>query len=1024
MKQAIFLSKSKLIKAQTKKDWQEIGNNKKIKTNYNLHTFDPIYFQDDNIVSNTFKKEFDWDICVEIKIKSEKQANQDALKALQLGSNSICFLNFKNHDLNKILDGIQIEILKINFKKFNNLKNIIKQLVDIGTKKIGTRNLKQLKGCFYDSAISEKEFDKFFKLLPNYHFFNLDINASNFQKISTDITARNSSHIKKCAPTFINPTQKILNHITYSWEMSHDFLFEIAKIRSFQISYEQKFKQTPYILSIINTTVKDKEPLIESATKIISAILGGCSGILNQANNTKLNLQQQLILKHEAFLNQVSDPLHGSYYIEKITHSLNQIANNLEKSESLKIKKWKTVEELKLKNKYYQSNVSKIKHLKYGAGIAPFIRGPYASMYCEKKWTIRQYSGFSTAEESNNFYRKNLDSGQTGLSIAFDLPTHRGYDSDHERVFGDVGKAGVAIDTIDDMEVLFKGIDLKKISVSMTMNGAVIPIMAFFIAMAEQKGISKKYLTGTIQNDILKEFMVRNTYIYPPKNSMRIIRDVFQYTSYNMPKFNSISVSGYHMLEAGASADVELAYTLCNGLEYIRNGIQTGLKIDDFAPRLSFFWGIGMNFFMEIAKIRAARILWAEMVAPFKPQNPKSLMLRSHCQTSGWSLTKQIPENNITRTTVEALAAVIGGTQSLHTNALDEAISLPTNESAKIARDTQIFLQNTTDICHAIDPFGGSYYLESLTHELKEKAKKHILEIEKMGGMVKAIELGLPKLKIEASAIKRQAQIDSAKNLIIGLNCFQQIEKKQIKILEVNNIEVQKKQIKRLHKLKKQRNNNLVKKYLEKIKNACQNENENLLELAIDAAKHKATLGEISSAMEAVFTRYKAKTNMNTGIYAMEKKDDKNFIIAQKLTEKFEKKYGRRPRVLTAKLGQDGHDRGMKIIATSFSDIGFDVDIAPLFQTPKEIAKQALENDVHIVGISSLAGGHKTLIPNLIQELDKKGRGDIMIIAGGVIPEKDYQYLYKKGVSKIFGPGTIVLDAARSILNELLSQWK
>ena len=1018
MKKSIFLSKSKLIKKQTKKDWQKIGNNKKLQINYKSYKFDPIYFQDEKIPNNTLQKDFDWDICVDINIKNEQQANNDALKALQLGANSICFLNFNNHNLENILHGIQIEILKINFKNFKNLNTLIEQLIKLGTNQ---RIIKKMKGCFYNSDLSEKQFHKLSKVLPHYHFFNFHINTSNFEKTIQDIIFKNKSHIQKCAPKFQKPTIKVLKHTTYTWEISHDFLFEISKLRSFQIIYKQKFKQAPYVLSVINTMTHDTNPLIESSIKTISAILGGASGILMQSKNQNLNLQQQLILKHEGLLNKVSDPLHGSYYIEKITHYINKITRKISQSKTFKIKPWETVEALQLKTKYHKQDITNTNHLQYGAGIPPFIRGPYASMYCEKKWTIRQYSGFSTAEESNVFYKKNLASGQTGLSVAFDLPTHRGYDSDHERVFGDVGKAGVAIDTIDDMDILFQGIDLNKISVSMTMNGAVIPIMAFFIAIAEKKGVSKKNLKGTIQNDILKEFMVRNTYIYPPQHSMRIIRDIFQYTSFHMPKFNSISVSGYHMLEAGASADIELAYTLCNGLEYIRNGIKAGLKIDDFAPRLSFFWGIGMNFFMEIAKMRAARILWAEMVAQFQPKNPKSLMLRSHCQTSGWSLTKQIPENNITRTTLEALAAIIGGTQSLHTNALDEAIALPTNASAKIARDTQIHIQNTTDLCNAIDPFGGSYYLETLTHELKEKAKKHILEIEKIGGMVKAIELGIPKLKIESAAIKRQTSIDSSNNLIIGLNCFKQIEKKQIKILEVNNRKVQKKQIKRLQKLKKDRDTSLVKKCLDKIKIACQNENDNLLSLAIDAAKHKATLGEISSAMEEVFTRYEAKTNMNTGIYAMEKKDDKNFILAQELTKKFEKKYGRRPRILTAKLGQDGHDRGIKIIATSFSDIGFDVDIAPLFQTPIEIAKQALENDVHMIGISSLAGGHKTLIPNLIKELNKKERNNIMIIVGGIIPEKDYSYLYKQGVSNIFGPGTIVLDAAIKILNELLS---
>ncbi|MAZ58480.1 MAG: methylmalonyl-CoA mutase [Flavobacteriales bacterium] len=723
-------------------------------------------------------------------------------------------------------------------------------------------------------------------------------------------------------------------------------------------------------------------------------------------------------------MNKVSDALHGSYYIEKVTQSLyktKKIASEtIAKLQNTKT--WNTDEEIILKSKYYKKDVENIQHLNFGVGIPPYLRGPYLTMYCDRKWTIRQYSGFSTATESNKFYKKNLAAGQSGLSVAFDLPTHRGYDSDHHRVLGDVGKAGVAIDSIEDMETLFEGINLKNTSVSMTMNGAIIPIMAFFIAVVKNKKIPLNKIRGTIQNDILKEFMVRNTYIYPPKASMKIVGDIFKYVAQHMPKFNSISVSGYHMLEAGASADIELAYTLADGLEYVRTGIKSGLKIDEFAPRLSFFWGIGMNFFMEIAKMRAARILWAEIIQSFNPQNPKSMMLRSHCQTSGWSLTAQEPLNNITRTTIEAVAATIGGTQSLHTNALDEAISLPTTYSAKIARDTQIFLQNETDICKTIDAFGGSYYIEKLTEQIKEKAKKHIQEIEAAGGMLKAIEKGIPKLKIETSAVKRQTNIDNGKNLIIGLNCFQNNQKNNLDVLEINNEEVQKIQIKNIKKIRKYRNEKNVKECLKNITKSCKSNNGNLLDLAVKAAEAKATTGEISNALELVFGRHEANTQIISGIYKMEQKNDTNFILAKQLTDKFEKEQGRRPRILTAKLGQDGHDRGIKIIATSFSDIGFDVDIAPLFQTPTEIAKQAIENDVHIIGISSLAGGHKTLIPELINNLHKKSRHDIMIIAGGIIPEKDHEYLMKKGVIKIFGPGTIVIEAAIEILNELLKK--
>ena len=999
---------------QTKKNWKNINNNSLLKNQYGKHIFDPIYFLDEGILTNSFNQNFYWNMHVEIEIKTEKQANIDALKALHLGAESICFTKYKKHNLNVILEKIQIEIIRVEFKDFENFEDLAKKYIEIAVSKLGENGLKQLNGCFYITNISESSYNYFSSKLPNYHFNTINLNGTKTVNFLKQIQQQKKTKNKR----------ELLNKTTYTFNVSSNFLFEIARIRSFQIKYQKITGFIPYILCICESQSEEKDALIKNSIKAISSIIAGCSGLLIKSDkNPILNMQQQLILKKEGMLNQVYDPLHGSYYIEKITNKIDgELKINTSLKDNLKNKTWDTIEGITLKNKYYKNDTTNTPHLKYGAGIPPYIRGPYASMYCERKWTIRQYAGYSTAEESNKFYRKNLKAGQTGLSIAFDLPTHRGYDSNHERVFGDVGKAGVAIDTIDDMEVLFHKIDLKNISVSMTMNGAVIPILAFFIAIAEKKGVSKKDLQGTIQNDILKEFMVRNTYIYPPKKSMRIIRDIFKFTSKNMPKFNSISVSGYHMLEAGASADIELAYTLCDGLEYVRNGIKSGLKIDEFAPRLSFFWGIGMNFFMEIAKMRAARILWAEMMAPFNPKNPKSLMLRSHCQTSGWSLTKQTPENNITRTTLEALAAVIGGTQSLHTNALDEAIALPTNESAKIARDTQLFLQNETDICNAIDPFGGSYYLEHLTNELKEKAKKHIYEIEEIGGMVKAIELGVPKLRIESSAIKRQSQIDSGENLIIGVNCYQQNEKSQIKILEIDNKKVQKNQIKRLNNIKKNRNNSKIEIILNKISEACNDESKNLLELAIEAAKAKATIGEISHAMEKKFSRYTAKTIINSGVYKMENMNNKKFVKAQSLTELFDKKYGRRPRILAAKIGQDGHDRGIKIIATSFSDIGFDVDIAPLFQTPKEIAKQAIENDTHLIGISSLAGGHKTLIPALIKELEKYNRQDIMIIAGGVIPEQDYEYLFKKGVKKIFGSGTIVIDAAIQILNELLEK--
>ncbi|QJD77448.1 methylmalonyl-CoA mutase [Spirosoma rhododendri] len=655
------------------------------------------------------------------------------------------------------------------------------------------------------------------------------------------------------------------------------------------------------------------------------------------------------------------------------------------------------------------------------AGIPPYLRGPYASMYVRQPWTVRQYAGFSTAEESNAFYRRNLAAGQKGLSVAFDLATHRGYDSDHPRVVGDVGKAGVAIDTVEDMKILFDQIPLDQMSVSMTMNGAVLPVMAFYIVAAEEQGVSPEKLSGTIQNDILKEFMVRNTYIYPPEPSMRIVGDIFAYTSRHMPRFNSISISGYHMHEAGAPAHIELAYTLADGLEYIRTGLRAGMGIDDFAPRLSFFWGIGMNHFMEIAKLRAGRLLWSRIVGQFTPNNPKSLALRTHCQTSGYSLTEQDPFNNVARTTIEALAAVLGGTQSLHTNSLDEAIALPTDFSARIARNTQLYLQNETDITRAIDPWGGSHYVDYLTSQLVDKAWALIEEVEGLGGMTKAIDTGLPKLRIEEAAARKQARIDSAKDVIVGVNRYQPDVPTDIELLEVDNKAVRDAQLNRLARVKAERDPAQVERALAALTEAAQG-TDNLLELAVDAARHRATLGEISDALEQVFGRHKATIRAVSGIYSAEVSDDENFRLARQLSDQFAELDGRRPRILVAKMGQDGHDRGAKIIATSFADLGFDVDMGPLFQTPAEVARQAAENDVHIVGVSSLAAGHKTLVPQLIEELAKLDRADIMVIAGGVIPAGDYQYLYDAGVKGVFGPGTVISIAAQKILNELMTE--
>jgi methylmalonyl-CoA mutase len=684
-----------------------------------------------------------------------------------------------------------------------------------------------------------------------------------------------------------------------------------------------------------------------------------------------------------------------------------------------------TQEGIQIKSSYQKQDLSNAAHLNFGAGTAPYLRGPYASMYLERPWTIRQYAGFSTAADSNVFYRKNLAGGQKGLSVAFDLATHRGYDSDHPRVFGDVGKAGVAIDSVEDMKILFDRIPLDEMSVSMTMNGAVIPVMAFHIVAAEEQGISPEKLSGTIQNDILKEFMVRNTYIYPPGPSMRITGDIFAYAARFMPRFNSISISGYHMHEAGAPAHLELAYTLADGLEYIRTGLKAGMVIDDFAPRLSFFWGIGMNHFMEIAKLRAGRLLWAKIVNKFKPQSEKTLALRAHCQTSGYSLTEQDPYNNIARTCVEAMAAVLGHTQSLHTNSLDEAIALPTDFSAEIARNTQLFLQHETDICKAVDPWGGSYYVEYLTNELAEKAWQLIEEVEELGGMTKAIETGLPKMRIEEAAARKQARIDAGREVIVGVNKFKTDSKEVLDIRDIDNHQVREGQIKNLSRLRSERNQAEVSAALLAITRACKAQGgtdmqSNLLALAVDAARKRATLGEISEAMEKEFGRYKAVIHSVSGIYKSEVSDDEHFRLAREMADQFAELEGRRPRILVAKMGQDGHDRGAKIIATSFADLGFDVDIGPLFQTPAEVAKNAAENDVHVVGTSSLAAGHKSLIPQLIKELKNIGRDDIMVVAGGVIPVQDYQFLYDAGVKGIFGPGTIISVAAQKILKELM----
>ncbi|MEA5004829.1 MAG: methylmalonyl-CoA mutase [Rikenellaceae bacterium] len=685
---------------------------------------------------------------------------------------------------------------------------------------------------------------------------------------------------------------------------------------------------------------------------------------------------------------------------------------------------WMTSEQIPVKGVYTANDLEGMEHLNYAAGIVPFLRGPYSTMYVQKPWTIRQYAGFSTAEESNAFYRRNLAAGQKGLSVAFDLATHRGYDADHPRVVGDVGKAGVSICSVEDMKVLFDQIPLNKMSVSMTMNGAVLPILAFYIVAGMEQGAKLDEMAGTIQNDILKEFMVRNTYIYPPEFSMRIIGDIFSYTAKYMPKFNSISISGYHMQEAGATCDIEMAYTLADGLEYLRTGIAAGMSVDQFAPRLSFFWAIGMNHFMEIAKMRAARMIWAKLVNQFSPKNPKSLSLRTHCQTSGWSLTEQDPFNNVARTCIEAMGAALGHTQSLHTNALDEAIALPTDFSARIARNTQIYIQEETNVTRSLDPWAGSYYVEKLTQEIAERAWSHIEEVEKLGGMAKAIETGIPKLRIEEAAARKQARIDSGLDTIVGINKYRLEKEDPLEILDVDNTKVRESQIARLKELRANRDEAKVKIALAAITEAARNKTGNLLELAIEAAKVRATLGEISDACEAVAGRYKAIIRMNTGVYSSEVKNDSDFEKAKKLVAEFAKKEGRQPRIMIAKLGQDGHDRGAKVVATGYADCGFDVDMGPLFQTPEEAAKQAVENDVHVVGVSSLAAGHKTLVPQIIGELKKLGREDIMVIVGGVIPAQDYDALYKAGAAAIFGPGTSVSVASIKLMELLLQKFE
>ena len=991
----------------SKKDWEKLIFNNKINKKSLFSDFEkikisPIYHSDD--MHKNFECSFPkkWINYQNIVVRDVEQSNKEAHEAIQ---NNVSGLHFSNpQELNRLLYNIPIEKIKLNFSNYKkSFPNELKEYI---------KNKKILGGAFH-------------KLEKNY-----------IPKFKNTIFAVGKTAKEQIYSAY-NQAKNINHEIQFYFDIENNYFLEIAKLKAFRILWEHKKGSTPFIFA--STSLKNKcskkpyKNIISTTTESMSAIFGGANAIMVNAYNQhfenttqfsrRIARNQLTILEKESYLNKVSDPTKGSYYVNYLINELLKdynIKKNSALEKNKKISTWISPEKIEIKNTYNYQDLKTTNHEGLIAGKAPYLRGPYSSMYVQRPWTIRQYAGFSTAEDSNKFYKKNLAAGQKGLSVAFDLATHRGYDSDHERVIGDVGMAGVAIDSVEDMKILFNQIPLDKMSVSMTMNGAVLPILAFFIVAAEEQGVKKELLTGTIQNDILKEFMVRNTYIYPPKESMRIISDIFKYTSLNMPKFNSISISGYHMQEAGATADIELAYTIADGLEYIRTGLNSGLKIDDFAPRISFFWGIGMNHFMEIAKLRAARLIWAHVIKKFNPKNPKSLSLRTHCQTSGWSLTEHDPFNNITRTCIEAMAAVMGGTQSLHTNALDEAIALPSEFSAEIARETQIYLQQEIGICKTVDPWGGAYYLEKLTYDLTQKALKHLEEIEDLGGMAKAIENGLPKIKIEQAAAKKQARIDSGKDIIVGVNEYQPKQKEELKILEVNNDNVRKLQNKRLKNIKEKRDLRKVKKALDEIYLASKSKKGNLLELAVNAARARCTLGEISYELEKSFGRYKAKNHTISGVYKMEIKNNKTFNKAIELSDLFAKSNGRRPRIMIAKMGQDGHDRGAKVIASSFADLGFDVDIAPLFQTPKEVAKQAVENDVHILGISSLAAGHKTLIPQVIKHLNKYKDNNIKVVAGGVIPKQDYNFLFESGVIEIFGPGTIIAESAIKILNKIL----
>lgn len=1008
----------------------------------------------------------DWDNMAPISVNDERDANLEVLEALNGGADSLYLELSGSVDWSKLLAGVLVEYITIWIAFSSDSAFGMGSFLEYVRKEGGSSE--KVRGGFIwqEGQINEGLLIKMvdepvfgeWMAISNFRCLGIAAPKSGGMLDEVDYLVNKMAGLIEAVKNKYFPVE-IFKNLWYQSPIGSHFTSQIAKLRAIKIIYSHfashygltLLPREFYVMAIpfpYKDGVQDPyKSLISLTSASVVAVLGSADGILLQPIDfqgqkpisfaNRITRSIGLLLKDEAHLDKVNDPVAGSFLLENLVDAIIRQSIPLLKKhikefvwkEFLPSKDiddtgitWESPEGIPIYSQFKKSDTSEFTFLDSIAGAPPFLRGPYASMYLTRPWTIRQYAGFSTAEESNKFYRANLTAGQKGLSVAFDLPTHRGYDSDHPRVTGDVGKAGVAIDTVEDMKVLFDGIPLDQMSVSMTMNGAVIPILAFFVVAAEEQGVATNKLTGTIQNDILKEFMVRNTYIYPPGPSMRIVADIFRYTAEVMPKFNSISISGYHMHEAGASADLELAYTLADGLAYVKAGIEAGLDIDAFAPRLSFFWAIGMNHFMEIAKLRAGRVLWAKLMKNMGAKRYKSMALRTHCQTSGWSLTQQDPLNNIARTTVEALAAVLGHTQSLHTNSFDEAMALPTPFSAKIARDTQLFLQQESGLTQTIDPWAGSYYLEYLTGNLIRRAEKHLEEIESLGGMPKAIEKGVPKLRIEESAAKKQARIDGGKDIIVGVNRYKQKDGEEFDLLEVDNEQVRETQLAKLEMVKRLRDPQKVAKKLEALTVAANTNSGNLLALAIDAARVRATLGEISEAMEKSFGRHQATTRVLSGAYAGESGDSSLVKKAQQKSDEFAALEGRRPRMLVAKIGQDGHDRGAKIIASGFSDLGFDVDIGPLFQTPEEVARQATDNDVHVVGISSLAGGHKTLVPALINVLNELGRSDIMVVAGGVIPPKDHAFLMEKGVSAVFGPGTNLGEAAIQILEKLMEE--